>query len=87
MSYGKSYYIERLTKPSYSVASIDGYKSSLLESAFAQSQKEGEGIFNVMGHPKALTPYSIKMFKRFLEKHSDLVSSTFQETDGSGIGV
>lgn len=79
MSYGKSYYIERLTKSSYSVASIDGYKSSFLESAFTQSQKEGGGIFNVMGHPKALTPYSIKTFKRFLEKHPELVSSTFQE--------
>ena len=79
MSYGKSYYIERLTTASHSVASIDGYKASLLETAFNQSRRDGGAIFNVMGHPKSLTPFSIKMFRCFLERHPDLVSLTFQD--------
>jgi hypothetical protein len=74
-----AYYRALLTKPSYSVASIDGAKAGLLESAYRQMQRKGEGnLFNVMGHPKALTPDSLRRLDQFLQNHSELESVTLQ---------
>ncbi len=75
-----AYYRQLLTKPSHSVASIDGAKAGLLESAYRQlARMEGERIFNVMGHPKALTPDSLRRLDRFLQRHPELESVTFQD--------
>ncbi len=75
-----AYYRELLTRPSHSVASIDGAKAGLLESAYRQlDQMEGPRIFNVMGHPKALTPNSLTRLERFLERHPELESVTLQD--------
>ncbi len=77
MSYGKGYYIERLTRPTHSVASIDGLKAGALERAWRQAG----GIFNVMGHPKALTPYSLKRLEAFLRAHPELEPITFRDLE------
>jgi peptidoglycan/xylan/chitin deacetylase (PgdA/CDA1 family) len=74
-----AYYKALLTKPSYSVASIDGAKAGLLEIAYRQMSRKGEeGLFNVMGHPKALTPDSLRRLDQFLQNHSELESVTLQ---------
>jgi hypothetical protein len=75
-----AYYRALLTRPSHSVASIDGAKAGLLESAYHQlGQMEGPRIFNVMGHPKALTPDSLRRLDRFLSRHPELESATLQD--------
>ena len=75
-----AYYRALLTRPSHSVASIDGAKAGLLESAYRQlDQMEGPRIFNVMGHPKALTPNSLRHLGRFLQRHPELQSVTLQD--------
>jgi hypothetical protein len=53
-----------LTRSSYSVASIDGYKASLLHKCARQNKKQ----LVLIGHPKALTPYSIKKLDEFIDK-------------------
>jgi len=69
-----AYYWDRLTKASTGPASIDGIKGDLLESAYQQQKTHNpDGFFNVMGHPKALTPRSIKCLTRFLEQHQEEV--------------
>ncbi len=69
-----AYYWDRLTKASTGPASIDGIKGDLLESAYQQQKtRNPNGFFNVMGHPKALTPRSIKCLTRFLEQHQEEV--------------
>lgn len=74
-----AYYRALLTRPSHSVASIDGAKAGLLETAYRQlGEMEGERIFNVMGHPKALTPDSLRRLDRFLKRHPELESVTLQ---------
>ena len=63
--------IRMLTRPSYSVVSMDGYKSSLLQSALNEYKKRfaDNDYFVVIGHPKALTPYSLQKLDRFLNKN------------------
>ena len=63
-----------LTRPSHSVVSIDGYKSSIIQKAFQKYQKETEnkGNFVLIGHPKAFTPYSLKQLAKFVkDTHKD----------------
>jgi hypothetical protein len=75
-----AYYRALLTRPSHSVASIDGAKAGLLESAYRQlDQMEGPRVFNVMGHPKALTPDSLRRLDRFLTRHPEFESVTLQD--------
>ena len=70
MRWKKSQYLKMLTTYSYSVASIDGLKASLLSKAYRQGLTRGtDKIFNLIGHPKALTPYSIKILAEFVAKH------------------
>jgi peptidoglycan/xylan/chitin deacetylase (PgdA/CDA1 family) len=74
-----AYYRALLTKPSYSVASIDGAKAGLLESAYRQLRQKREGrLFNVMGHPKALTPDSLRRLEQFLQNHPELEPVSLQ---------
>jgi hypothetical protein len=75
-----AYYFALLTRPSHSVASIDGAKAGLLESAYRQlEQMEGPRIFNVIGHPKALTPDSLRRLEHFLQRHPELEPVTLQD--------
>ena len=57
-----------LTRYSYSVVSIDGYKSSLLSKAFKTHNKENKKNFVIIGHPKAFTDYSLGKLDKFIEK-------------------
>lgn len=58
--------MRRLCAPSTSVVSADGYKASLLESAAADYRRRGLEDFVVIGHPKALTPFSLERLDQFL---------------------
>lgn len=58
--------IRKLTLPSASVVSMDGYKASFLAAAARAYRARGMEDFVVIGHPKALTPYSLDMLDRFL---------------------
>ena len=70
VSMSKQELIRLLTSFSYSVVSIDGYKSSLLKKAFRKYQKhtKNKGEFVLIGHPKAFTNYSLIKLKQFIEK-------------------
>lgn len=70
MRWTKLQYLKMLTSYSYSVASIDGFKASLLSKAYKQGRTRGTDIiFNLIGHPKALTPYSINRLAEFVSQH------------------
>lgn len=76
-----NYYLQRLTKTTYGPVMIDGSKAGQLEKAFKthlSSPRKGH-IFNVMGHPKSLTPYSLQQLEAFLKRHKDLISITYQD--------
>ena len=74
-----SYYLERLTRMSYSVVSIDSYKVSLLRNAYLYTKNANKTLFNVMGHPKMLTPYSLIKLREFLEDYKgEIESITYQ---------
>jgi hypothetical protein len=56
----------KLLRPTHSVVSLDGYKASFLDRAAADYRDRGLEDFVVIGHPKALTPYSLDQLDRFL---------------------
>ena len=58
--------LAKLTRPSTSVVSMDGYKASFLAAAAAEYRERGMEDFVVIGHPKALTPYSLECLDRYL---------------------
>lgn len=61
------YYLEKLFSYTNSVVSIDGMKASLLQKSFNKLiYKDKRKLFNVIGHPKALTKDSLKMLSSFL---------------------
>ena len=60
--------INLLTKPSYSVVSIDGYKSKFLEKAYKWYKKRSLENFVIIGHPKAFTPFSLQKLNAFITK-------------------
>lgn len=62
--------IRLLFSPSYSVASIDGYKTSYINRVFEKYRKntENRGNFVLIGHPKAFTPYSLKKLVTFIKQ-------------------
>jgi hypothetical protein len=79
MTANAQYYWTRLTSSSISVASIDGLKASFLDHALSYHDKNANSrIFNVMGHPKSVTPYAIKKLDRFLAGASAMKGITFQ---------
>ncbi len=80
MSYGAGYYFDRLLKPTSGVVSVDGLKSAFLKKAYSQHVKNKGEVFNIMGHPKALSPYSLEQFDAFLSAFAvELESVTFQD--------
>ncbi len=60
-------FIRKLSHWTNSVVSMDGYKASFLADAFHQYQLAGKTDFVVMGHPKALTRYSLEQLACFIE--------------------
>ncbi|WP_417696466.1 hypothetical protein [Psychromonas sp.] len=75
----KQYYIERLTKTTYGPVMIDGAKAGQLEAALKSHHKQNAGaIFNIMGHPKSLAPYSLTKLDQFLNNNPQLQCKTFQ---------
>jgi peptidoglycan/xylan/chitin deacetylase (PgdA/CDA1 family) len=58
--------LEKLTCKTTSMASIDGYKASYLMDAISKYEREGKTDFVVMGHPKAITRYSIQQLEHFI---------------------
>ena len=51
--------------------SIDGYNAHLLEKSLKQTLKNNFKNLVVIGHPKALSPYSIKMIEEFVKKNKE----------------
>ena len=51
-----------LFKPSFSVASIDGYKASILNRCAKQNKEQ----LVLIGHPKAFSPFSLKALDDFI---------------------
>jgi len=76
-----NYYLSRLTKTTHGPVMIDGAKAGQLQSAFKQHNKKynDKAIFNVMGHPKSLSPYSLFKLNKFLHKNTNIQSITFQD--------
>ncbi len=66
--------ITKLLKPTCMPVAIDGIKGVLLEEAYRKSPTNH--LFNIMGHPKALTPMSFIYLENFIKAHS-LKSVTF----------
>ncbi|MDR1005501.1 MAG: hypothetical protein LBL74_01360 [Bacteroidales bacterium] len=70
---------ERLTKKSNMFATIDGYKSSILNNAYTIAKKKNISVFNVIGHPKLQTPYSLDKFEKFCASLKDIEFITITE--------
>jgi len=58
--------MRKLLRPTHSVVSMDGYKASFLGRAADEYRARGFEDFVVIGHPKALTPYSLDQLDAFL---------------------
>ena len=65
---GKRDLARRLALRTTSAVSIDGPKAGWLERAYREHEAKGRECFVVMGHPKALTRYSLECLERFLER-------------------
>jgi hypothetical protein len=61
--------IKMFTQSTQGVMSIDGYRASQLESGLKEYIKKDEKHFVIMGHPKALTEYSLGKLDKFLENN------------------
>jgi hypothetical protein len=62
--------LRMLTRFSNSVVSIDGYKASFLKKSYKQfSDKNDNSHFVIIGHPKALSEYSLEKLDDFLSKN------------------
>lgn len=75
------YYITRLTRKTFSPVTLDGAKAGLLNKGYAYHRSLGAdaGVFNVMGHPKTLSRYSLDKLDAFMSQHQRaLTSVTFQ---------
>ena len=70
-----------LTRTTRSVASVDGLKAGLLSRAYMQLLSSPyRNIFNVMGHPKELSSYSLARVEQFLDEYRPKMEPvTFQE--------
>ena len=58
--------LRMLTQNSFSVVSVDGYKSALLQEAYQIAAREGRGYFVAMGHPKSLSEFSLNNLRSWL---------------------
>lgn len=67
--------VRRLLLPSTSVVSMDGYKASFLARAAREYRARGMEELVVIGHPKALTPYSLEQLERFLARDAGEIAT------------
>ena len=69
ISMSKKELFRLMTTSSYSVVSIDGYKSKLISKAFSKYKQKciDSENFVLIGHPKAFTKFSLKNLSKFLE--------------------
>lgn len=78
--YGAAYYVRRLLLPSWSVVSVDGMKVGALAAAGRQWRRRSRSdLFHVMGHPKALTRFSLEKFTAFLRDVRNLEPVTLSD--------
>jgi hypothetical protein len=71
--------LRMLAQLSNSVVSIDGYKASYLKSAYQKAKSKNRSHFVVIGHPKALTPYSLRKLDEFLAQIKNDNVITFKD--------
>jgi hypothetical protein len=64
--HGKSGIVRKLLMPSLQAVSVDGYMAGLVESAARRYRARGMDDFVVIGHPKMLSPYSLRCIDAFL---------------------
>lgn len=65
----KYWILKKLLYPSYSTASIDGFKASLLKKSFLHQKKVSpESNFVIIGHPKSLTEFSLEKLDEFIKE-------------------
>lgn len=76
MTANASYYLKRLMSFEHSPVSIDGLKAALLDAGLAAHR---EGVFNIMGHPKSLSPESVAHLASFIDRHPELQFQTFAQ--------
>ena len=75
----KKQIFNQLLKPSFSVASIDGYKASLLN----QCARKNKSQLVLIGHPKAFSRYSLKKVEEFIKLRSkDSIFTTYTRYNG-----
>ncbi len=79
--------LRMLTKYTKSIVSMDGYRAKLLKNSLDSNAKnDPEGNFVVIGHPKALTPYSLEKLDQFLryatKNHTVTTFSKFCKNNG-----
>jgi hypothetical protein len=74
-----NYYLDRLTKTTYGPVMIDGFKSTQLQTAYEKhvKLKDEKIIFNVMGHPKSLSQFSLRKLETFLNENKKIKSITY----------
>nr|WP_164969312.1 hypothetical protein [Halarcobacter anaerophilus] len=71
--------LRMLIKRTDSVVSLDGYKISYLQSALFDFKKNIDNKnFVIIGHPKAMTEYSLKKLEEFIKKNKDSNFTTFK---------
>lgn len=76
--------LKLMTKASYSVVSIDGYKGSFIKKAFKKyvAKTKDSGHFVLIGHPKAFSDFSLQKTEQFIrEQHEKHTFKTFRNTD------
>lgn len=81
MIHNRNYYLKRLTQTTFGPVMIDGAKAGQLPSALKAHCKlaDKKSIFNVMGHPKSLSRYSLIQLDRFIKTNPNLQSVTYQD--------
>lgn len=57
--------IERLTKPTLAMATIDGFKINYLHDIYSSAKQRNQKYMCVIGHPKLTTNYSINKLEEF----------------------
>ncbi len=70
ISKSKSQLMRMMLLPTHSVVSVDGYKAAIVQSAFKKSLAHGKENFVIIGHPKAMSKFSIDILEKFLSKTS-----------------
>lgn len=80
----KGYRKRLLTTTTLQCANIEGYFSTTLDHISRKAQKEGVKNLVIIGHPKALTLFSIKKLDEYLKKyHTKFNFTTFTKTFSS----